>query len=90
MKQHIVTIGVYQLLSNSAIYEHRCLENIKKLYKYDGKCEDQQQYKDIIEAAMVYTPAVFTDYSPISPGQYMTVKNSSAQNHSVKFLKFWM
>ena len=28
LKQHMVTIGAYQSLSNSAIYEHRCLENI--------------------------------------------------------------
>ena len=59
------------------MYEHRCLENIKKLYKYYGKCEDQQQYKDIIEAAMVPTPEGFTDNSPISPGQYMTVKSQA-------------
>ena len=67
------------MLSNSVIYEHRCLENIKKLYKYDGKCEDQHQYKDVIEAAMVSTPEGFTDHGPISPGQYMTVKKSSAK-----------
>ena len=40
---------------------------MKKLYKYDGKCEYQQQYKDVIETAMVYTPEGFTDYSPMSP-----------------------
>ena len=32
------------------MYEHRCLENIKKLYKTAVKYDDQQQYKDIIEA----------------------------------------
>ena len=42
-KQHMVAIGVYQLLSNSAMYELSCLENVKKLYKYSGKCDDQQQ-----------------------------------------------
>ena len=36
-KQHMVTIGVNQSLSNNAMYEHICMENIKKLYKYDGK-----------------------------------------------------
>ena len=40
LKQHIVTIGIYQLLSNSAIYERRCLGNIKKLYASVGKCDD--------------------------------------------------
>ena len=37
----MVTIGVDQSLSNSAMYGHRCLENIKKLYKSDVKCDDQ-------------------------------------------------
>ena len=90
MKQYIVTIGVYLSLSNSVFYEHRCLENIKKLYEYDGKCKDQQQYKYIIETATVSTPEGFTDNSPVSPGQYITVKKSIAKNHSVNFLKFWM
>ena len=48
-KQYMVTIGLYQLLSNSAMYEHRSLENINNLYKYSGKCDYQQHYKDIIE-----------------------------------------
>ena len=29
LKQHMVTIGVEQYLSNSDLYEQRCLENIK-------------------------------------------------------------
>ena len=63
----MVTIGVDQSLSNSAIYEHRCLKNIKKLYKYAGKCDDQQQYKVIIEAEMVSTHEEITENSPMSP-----------------------
>ena len=43
IKQHKVTIGVDQSLSNSKIYEHKCLENINKLYKTSGKCNDQKQ-----------------------------------------------
>ena len=31
LKQHMVIIGMDQYLSNSAFYESRCLENIKKL-----------------------------------------------------------
>ena len=30
-KQHMVIIGVNQSLSNSALYEHRCLENVKNI-----------------------------------------------------------
>ena len=35
------------------MYEHQCIENINNLYKPAGKCDDQQQYKAIIEAEMV-------------------------------------
>ena len=41
--------------------------NIKKLYQHTGKCDGQQQYKDIIEAAMVSTSERFTNNSPRSP-----------------------
>ena len=40
-------IGIDQPLSNSALFEHRCLQSINKLYKHDGKCENQKQFKDI-------------------------------------------
>ena len=33
LKEHMVTIGIDQSLSKSAMQEHICLENIKKLYK---------------------------------------------------------
>ena len=56
LKDHVQTIGIHPSLSNNALYEHKCLENIKKLYKQAGKCDDQQQFKDIIETAMVSTP----------------------------------
>ena len=31
LKDHIHTIGIHTSLSNNAIYEHECLENIKKI-----------------------------------------------------------
>ena len=49
LKQHIIAIVLGQLLSNSDMYEHRCLENIKKLFKSAGKCENHSQYKAIIK-----------------------------------------
>ena len=60
LKDHVQTIGIDQYLSNNAIYEHKCLENIKKLYKQAGKCGGHQQLKDIVEAAMVSTPEGLT------------------------------
>ena len=72
------TIGIQLYLSNNALYEHKCLENIKTLYKQAGKCDDQQQVKDILEAPMVSTNEGFTDNSPISPMTSSTVKKPSA------------
>ena len=48
LKGHVQTIGIDQSLSNNAIYEYKCLENIKKLYKQYGKCDDQQQFRYIV------------------------------------------
>ena len=39
-KDHVQTIGIYQSLSNNALYEQKCLQNIKDVYKYAGKCDD--------------------------------------------------
>ena len=36
----MVAIGVDQPLSNSDFYEHRCLENIKIVYKTEVKFDD--------------------------------------------------
>ena len=73
----MVTIGIGKSLRNSPLYKHIRLENIKKLYKWAGKCENQQQYKDIIEVEMVSNPEGFTDNSPMSPRNSMTVKYPS-------------
>ena len=78
LKYHVQTIGIDQSLSNNAIYEHKCLENIKKLYKKSGKCDGQQQFKDIIEDAMESTPKGFTNNSPISPRTSTSFKKPSA------------
>ena len=72
------------------MYEHRYLENIQKLYKYAGKCDDQHKYNSIIEAAMVSTTEIFTDNSPISYVPYVTVNFLLQENHLVNFLKYWM
>ena len=36
------TIGIDQSLSNSALFEHKCLQKPKNLYKHTGKCDDQE------------------------------------------------
>ena len=79
LKYHIQTIGIHPSLSKNDIYKHKCLENIKKVYKQAGKCDDQQQFKDVLEAAMVSTPEGFTNNSPISPMEPTPVNKRSAQ-----------
>ena len=66
--------------------EHKCLENIKKLYKYAGKYEDQQQYKDILEAATISTPEGLIYNSPIDVVTLGTMKKLSARNSLSQFL----
>ena len=44
-----------------------CLKNTKKLYKTAGKCDDKQQYKVILEEAIVPTPEECTTNSPVPP-----------------------
>ena len=39
-------------------------EQHKNIYQHSGKCDDQQNLKDILYAAMVSTPEVVTDNSP--------------------------
>ena len=36
----------------------------KKIYQHAGKCDDQQNLKDILEAAILSTPEGFIDISP--------------------------
>ena len=73
LKDHVKTIGIDQSLSKNAIFEQKCLQNINKLYKHAGKCDNQQKFKDILEAAMVSTTELFTNNrirSPMTPAPF--------------------
>ena len=74
LKYHVKTIGVDQSLSNNAIFEHKFLQNIKKLYKNAGNCDDQQQFKNILEFDMVSTLEGLTNNIPRSPRTPTPVK----------------
>ena len=87
LKDQVHIIGIDQSLSNNAIYEHKCLENIKKLYKQAGKCDGQQQFKDILETGMFSTPEIFTNNSPISPMKSTPIKKPSTQKSLCLFTK---
>ena len=85
LKDHVHTIGIGPFLINNTIYEHKCLENIKKLYEQAGKCDDQQQFKDILEDAMVSNTEGFTDNITIYPRTSSPVKKPSAQKSLCMF-----
>ena len=57
----------------------------QKLYKQAGKCDDQQQFKDILGGYMVSTPEVFTNNSPISTSSSSPVNKPSAQKSLCMF-----
>ena len=78
LKYHVKTISINQSLSNNDIFEHKCLQNIKKVYKHTGKCDNQQQCKYILEIAIVSTPEGFTDNSPRSHMTPTPAKKPSA------------
>ena len=55
------------------------MNNIKNIYQHAGKCNDQQNLKDIIEASILSTPEGFTDNSPNVHFTSSTVKKPSAR-----------
>ena len=50
------TIGINQSSFTRSSFEHRCMNNIKKIYQHEGECDDQQNLNDILEAALLSTP----------------------------------
>ena len=55
------------------------MNNIKKIYQHDGKCDYQQNIKDILDASMVSTPEEITYDSPSFSMTKTTVKKPSAR-----------
>ena len=60
--------------------EQKNLKNIKKIYQNAGKCDDQQNLKDIIDADMVSTPEEVTEVSPSLRITQTKIKNPSDRN----------
>ena len=67
LEDHMKTIGIDKSLCNWSYFEQTCLNNIKKIYNHAGKCDDQQNLKAILDAAMVPTPEEVTDDIPYVP-----------------------
>ena len=58
------TIDIDQSSFTRSYFEHRCMNNVKKIYQHAGNCDDQQNIKDIIDAAILSTPEGVTYNSP--------------------------
>ena len=79
LEDHMKTIGIDQSLCNSYSFEHKFLNNIINIYQHLGKCDDQQNLKDVIYVTMVSTPEEVTDDSPSFSMTQTTVKKPSAR-----------
>ena len=66
------------------------MNNIKKIHQHAGKCDDQQNLKDIIDDAMVSTPKGGTDNSPNVPMQSTPFFFKVLGNHCVYSTTYWM
>ena len=60
-------------------FEHRCINNIKKIYQHAGKCDDQQNLKYILESVILSTSERFTYNSPNVHMPSTPVKKTSAR-----------
>ena len=58
-------------------------EQHKKIYQHAGKCDDQQNLKDIIDADILSSTEVFIDESPKLPMTSTPVKTPSDKNFFV-------
>ena len=57
------------------------------IYQRAGKCDDEQNIKDILDTAMVSTPEVVTYVSPIIHKTTTTFKKPSARKSLYLFTK---
>ena len=58
------TIGIDQSSFARSSFEHRCMNNIKKIYQHADKCDDKKNLKYIIDTDIISTPEGVTDNSP--------------------------
>ena len=79
LEYHMKTIGIDQSLSNRSSFEHKFLNNIKKIHQHSGKFDDQKNIKDVLDSDMVSTPEEITYDSFSLPMTQTTVKKPSAR-----------
>ena len=76
-------------MKNSPFVENKCLNNIIYIYQHSGKCDDQQNLKDIIYYAMLSTTEGVSDVSSSLRITKTTVKKLSAIKSLCLFTKIF-
>ena len=81
LEDHMETIGIVQSSFARSSFEHRCMNNIKKIYQHAGMCDDQQNIKDNIGDAILSTPEGVTDnitnvHMPSKPVKKISARKS--------------
>ena len=79
LEDHMKTIGIEKSSFNRSYFEHSYMNNIKKIYQHAGKCDDQQNLRDVIDAAIISTPEGVTDHFPNVHMRSTPVKIPSAR-----------
>ena len=79
LEDNMKIIGIYQSLCTRSSFEQKCMNNVKMIYQHAGKCDDQQNLKNILDASMVSTTEGVTDNSNNVPKASIPVKKSSAR-----------
>ena len=78
-EDNMKTIGIGQSSFSRSSFEQICMNNIKKIYQHAGKCDDQQNLKDIIDSDLLSIPEEVTDNSHNVPMKSTPVKKPSAR-----------
>ena len=66
-------------MRNRDSFDNKFLNNIKNIYQISGKCDDQQNFKDILEAGIVSTPEEIIEDSPSLSVTQTEIKKPSAR-----------
>ena len=56
LEYHTKTIVIDQSLCTRSSFEKKCTNNRIYIYQHAGKCDDQQDLKDILDATRLSTP----------------------------------
>ena len=86
LEYRMKTIGIDQSLFTMSSFEHKCFKNIQKIYQHAGKCDNQENIKDILDATMVSTPDGVTDDTTTMPITSTSVKKRSARKSLCLFI----